>query len=262
MRSRSSAAMPVHARQLLRDALDRGTDALVVVGGDGVISLALQELAGGDVPLGHHPGRHRQRPRPRVPACPPVTPRPPPTSSPTADVQTVDLGRIVGGDGTAEMVRHRGRNGFRFTGQRPRQPDAVAARPDALQPGDDRGALQAAAAAVPVVVRRGRAAGHRIDDGCDRQHEKLRRRHADLPRRRPDRRPTRRHDDHLGVTHPAGPAVPHRVQGHARRPRHRVDHGAPRPSRSSARASTPTPTAISPVCCPPRSPPFPAPCGC
>ena len=42
----------MHARQLLRDALDRGTDALVVVGGDGVISLALQELAGGDVPLG------------------------------------------------------------------------------------------------------------------------------------------------------------------------------------------------------------------
>ncbi|OCB09717.1 diacylglycerol kinase [Mycolicibacterium porcinum] len=41
-----------HARRLVDDALDRGTDALVVVGGDGVISLALQALATGDVPLG------------------------------------------------------------------------------------------------------------------------------------------------------------------------------------------------------------------
>jgi diacylglycerol kinase (ATP) len=41
-----------HARRLTRDALDRGTDALVVVGGDGVIALALQELAQGDIPLG------------------------------------------------------------------------------------------------------------------------------------------------------------------------------------------------------------------
>ncbi|MGW4098213.1 diacylglycerol kinase [Mycobacterium sp. NPDC004974] len=41
-----------HARRLVDDALDRGTDALIVVGGDGVISLALQALATGDVPLG------------------------------------------------------------------------------------------------------------------------------------------------------------------------------------------------------------------
>lgn len=41
-----------HARRLLRDALDRGTDAAVVVGGDGVIADALQALAGTDVPLG------------------------------------------------------------------------------------------------------------------------------------------------------------------------------------------------------------------
>lgn len=40
-----------HARQLLREALDAGTDALAVVGGDGVIALALQELALGEVPL-------------------------------------------------------------------------------------------------------------------------------------------------------------------------------------------------------------------
>lgn len=41
-----------HARRLVDDALAAGTDALVVVGGDGVISLALQALALGDVPLG------------------------------------------------------------------------------------------------------------------------------------------------------------------------------------------------------------------
>ncbi|MGV0678752.1 diacylglycerol kinase [Mycolicibacterium fortuitum] len=41
-----------HARRLVDEALDGGTDALVVVGGDGVISLALQALARGDVPLG------------------------------------------------------------------------------------------------------------------------------------------------------------------------------------------------------------------
>jgi diacylglycerol kinase (ATP) len=41
-----------HARRLVDDALARGTDALVVCGGDGVISLALQPLALGDIPLG------------------------------------------------------------------------------------------------------------------------------------------------------------------------------------------------------------------
>jgi diacylglycerol kinase (ATP) len=41
-----------HARRLLDEALARDTDALVVCGGDGVISLALQSLALGDIPLG------------------------------------------------------------------------------------------------------------------------------------------------------------------------------------------------------------------
>ncbi len=50
--ARSSATDAAHARRLVDEALDRGTDALVVVGGDGVISLALQALATGDVPLG------------------------------------------------------------------------------------------------------------------------------------------------------------------------------------------------------------------
>jgi diacylglycerol kinase (ATP) len=40
------------ARQLIDKAVDRGTDALVIVGGDGVISLAVQALARSDIPLG------------------------------------------------------------------------------------------------------------------------------------------------------------------------------------------------------------------
>ena len=40
------------ARYLAAAALERGTDALVVTGGDGVVSNALQVLAGTDVPLG------------------------------------------------------------------------------------------------------------------------------------------------------------------------------------------------------------------
>jgi diacylglycerol kinase (ATP) len=41
-----------HARRLVDEALERGTEALVICGGDGVISLALQSLALGDIPLG------------------------------------------------------------------------------------------------------------------------------------------------------------------------------------------------------------------
>jgi diacylglycerol kinase (ATP) len=41
-----------HARRLLDSAIEDATDALVVAGGDGVISDALQTLAGTDIPLG------------------------------------------------------------------------------------------------------------------------------------------------------------------------------------------------------------------
>ncbi|MEZ0338570.1 diacylglycerol kinase [Mycobacterium sp. pV006] len=41
-----------HARALVEGALERGMDALVVVGGDGIVSLALQVLARTDIPLG------------------------------------------------------------------------------------------------------------------------------------------------------------------------------------------------------------------
>jgi diacylglycerol kinase (ATP) len=41
-----------HACQLIDEAVTRGTDALVIAGGDGVISLALQSLAQSGTPLG------------------------------------------------------------------------------------------------------------------------------------------------------------------------------------------------------------------
>jgi diacylglycerol kinase (ATP) len=88
-----------HARQLVREHLDRGTDALVVVGGDGVIALALQELAGNDVPLGIIPagtGNDHAREY-RIPAKEPEA-----AADIVADghTRTVDLGRIDGADGT------------------------------------------------------------------------------------------------------------------------------------------------------------------
>lgn len=90
-----------HARRLVDEALDRGTDALVVVGGDGVISLALQALATGDVPLGIVPagtGNDHAREY-RLPTGDPVA---------AADViadghtETVDLGRIEDASGAVK----------------------------------------------------------------------------------------------------------------------------------------------------------------
>ncbi|GAB7069503.1 diacylglycerol kinase [Mycobacterium hodleri] len=88
-----------HARRLVEGALERGMDALVVVGGDGIVSLALQVLAQNDIPLGIIPaGTGNDHAREFGI----------PTKSPeaAADVvvdgvaETVDLGRISGADGT------------------------------------------------------------------------------------------------------------------------------------------------------------------
>jgi diacylglycerol kinase (ATP) len=81
-----------HARRLLDAALERGTDAVVVAGGDGVIGLALQALARSDIPLGIVPagtGNDHAREY-RIPNDP----------ASAADIvtagwtETVDLGRI------------------------------------------------------------------------------------------------------------------------------------------------------------------------
>ncbi len=87
-----------HALRLVDEALAAGTDALVVVGGDGVISVALQALAQSDVPLGIVPagtGNDHAREY-RLPVKDPEA---------AADViadgwtETVDLGRIEDRDG-------------------------------------------------------------------------------------------------------------------------------------------------------------------
>lgn len=82
-----------HARHLIDSAVEEATDALVVAGGDGVISDALQALAGSDIPLGIIPaGTGNDHAREYgLPTNDPVA---------AADIiadgwtETVDLGRI------------------------------------------------------------------------------------------------------------------------------------------------------------------------
>jgi diacylglycerol kinase (ATP) len=88
-----------HARRLVEGALERAMDALVVVGGDGIISLALQVLAQTDTPLGIIPaGTGNDHARQfRIP-----------TKNPEAEAdvvvdghaETIDLGRIKRAHGT------------------------------------------------------------------------------------------------------------------------------------------------------------------
>ncbi|SOJ55974.1 Diacylglycerol kinase [Mycobacterium simulans] len=86
------------ARYLVAAALEKGTDAVVVTGGDGVISNALQVLAGTDVPLGIIPaGTGNDHAREfGIPTKDPEA---------AADIvingwtETIDLGRISDGRG-------------------------------------------------------------------------------------------------------------------------------------------------------------------
>jgi diacylglycerol kinase (ATP) len=100
-----------HARELVEQAVEDKPDAVVVVGGDGVISLALQALAEGDVPLGIVPagtGNDHAREYGL------------PTGNPEAAVdviaagvtETVDLGRITHKDGTASWFGTVAATGF------------------------------------------------------------------------------------------------------------------------------------------------------
>lgn len=90
---------PTHARELVDEALAHGTDALVVAGGDGVISLALQSLAHSSIPLGIIPaGTGNDHAREYgIPVGDPAA---------AVDVivaghtETIDLGHIRGADGT------------------------------------------------------------------------------------------------------------------------------------------------------------------
>ena len=91
----------LHARRLLDEALERGTDALVVAGGDGVISLALQALACSDIPLGIIPAGTGND-HAREYGLP--TKGPEAAADIVADgwTETVDLGRICDAGGAAK----------------------------------------------------------------------------------------------------------------------------------------------------------------
>ncbi len=90
-----------HARRLLHAAVEKGTDALVVAGGDGVIADALQALANTDIPLGIIPaGTGNDHAREfRLPTNDPVA-----AADVVADgwTETVDLGRICDRNGVTK----------------------------------------------------------------------------------------------------------------------------------------------------------------
>ena len=100
-----------HACELLEQAVQAGTDAVVVVGGDGVIRLALQTLARSGVPLGIVPagtGNDHAREY-AIPTGDPAA---------AADIiagghtATVDLGHILGTDGTSSWFGTVAATGF------------------------------------------------------------------------------------------------------------------------------------------------------
>jgi diacylglycerol kinase (ATP) len=88
-----------HARRLVDEALGGDTDALVVVGGDGIISVALQSLALGDVPLGIIPAGTGND-HAREFGLPTKDPEAAADVVVDGYVEVIDLGRIKGGDGT------------------------------------------------------------------------------------------------------------------------------------------------------------------
>ena len=75
-------------------------DALVVVGGDGIISLALQVLAQTDIPLGIIPAGTGNDHAREFGIPDKAIPRPPPTSSSTASPRRSTWAASTGADGT------------------------------------------------------------------------------------------------------------------------------------------------------------------
>lgn len=96
------------ALRLAREAVAGGTDALVVVGGDGMVNLALQALAGTTVPLGIVPagtGNDHARSYGLPLRDPEAAAAVIASALAAGRTATVDLGRITAADGT---VRHFG----------------------------------------------------------------------------------------------------------------------------------------------------------
>ena len=100
-----------HARRLIDAAVEHGTDALVVAGGDGVISLALQALAGSDIPLGIIPAGTGND-HAREYGLP--TRNPAAAADVVADgwAETTDLGRITAADGSTKWFGTVAATGF------------------------------------------------------------------------------------------------------------------------------------------------------
>ncbi|MEU9073295.1 diacylglycerol kinase [Kitasatospora sp. NPDC004745] len=91
---------PDDARRLAREAVADGVDALVAVGGDGMINLALQAVAGTPVPLGVIPAGTGND-HARAYGIPRDDPEAAAAVVAAGRTRTVDLGRITTGDGTA-----------------------------------------------------------------------------------------------------------------------------------------------------------------
>ena len=153
----------------------------MVVGGDGIISLALQVLAGGPT---YRWASSRPAPATTMPAnsaFPQRIPRPPPTSSSTAAPRPSTSAASSGADGTDRwfgtvmaagfdsLVTDR-TNRMRWPHGRMRYNVAMVAELSKLR-------------LLPFRLSfDGERARHRTHAGRVRQHEELRRRHADLPR--------------------------------------------------------------------------------
>ena len=103
--------------------------------------------------------------------------------------RSIDLAQVA-----TALRRRRAGHRLRRPGQPARERDDLAARFVALHDRRARRAPGVRAAALPADPRR-RGARTGGDDRCGREHRLVRRRHADLPERRPVRRAARR-DDH------------------------------------------------------------------
>lgn len=88
-----------HARELAAQAVADGTDAFVVIGGDGVIRLALQVLARSDIPLGIVPAGTGND-HAREYALPTADPAGAVDVIAAGRTESVDLGNIRGPDGS------------------------------------------------------------------------------------------------------------------------------------------------------------------
>ena len=211
-----------------RQAVADGAGALVAVGGDGTVHLALQAVAGTGVAVRGGAGRHRQRLRRRASACRPTRRRrrgaSPPRCAPGAR-RTVDLARMAGADGDGPLVRGGARrpastrsstSGPTGCGwpRGPRRYDLaiVVELAPAAAPRATRSSSTASSTSFDAVLV---AVGNSASYGGG---------HADLPGRRPDRRAARRRRGRAARPGHAGPA---QAAGYARHPR--------RPSRGHAR---------------------------